>query len=42
MQVANSQHVITSLRTMSVAAGVSKGFDREAWAHALHPLLRSW
>ena len=30
VQVANSQHVITSLRTMAVAAGVSKGFDREA------------
>jgi dynein heavy chain 2 len=42
VQVANSKHVITSLRTMSVAAGVSKGFDREAWSAALQPLLRAW
>lgn len=42
VQVTNSKHVITSLRTMAVAAGVSKGFDREAWSAALQPLLRAW
>jgi dynein heavy chain 2 len=42
VQVANSKHVITSLRTMAVAAGVASGFDRDAWLAQLQPLLRAW
>ena len=41
-QVTNSELVISSLRTMAVAAGTLMGFDREAWSVALAPLLRSW
>ena len=40
VQVADSEHVIASLRAMAAAAGTSLGFDREAWSVALAPLLR--
>ena len=42
VQVTNSKHVITSLRTMASHGGTSKGFDRSAWSASLGPLLRSW
>ena len=42
VQVADSEHVIASLRAMAAAAGTSLGFDREAWSVALAPLLRAW
>ena len=40
--MADSEHVIASLRAMAAAAGTSLGFDREAWSVALAPLLRAW
>ena len=42
VQVTNSKHVITSLRTMASHGGTFKGFDRSAWSASLGPLLRSW
>ena len=42
VQVADSEHVIASLRAMAAAARTSLGFDRETWSIALAPLLRAW